>query len=146
MTSLSTSVSPVYSLGGPGAAGWPAVPGTSIIAGNPIEIVNSISNPCMVIICIGGTATVFLEGNGSLPVGGIPISSDWIDVTGGSGYAMTSGQTIGKLLPLIMPYWRCRISAIAGATVNAYVPAIQLTGGFLGSASYPTLMAQQALS
>lgn len=141
MTSPSLGIRPTYSHGGQAVGPWAAVSGTVTGAGRPISAVpaHPVNIPVMTIVCTGGTATVVLEANGGqLGDDGNPPAGEWVDVSGG-GYTMTDGDVRCKRLPPVMPYWRTRITAIAGATVISYIPLLVLEDGGKVSASYPGL-------
>lgn len=142
MTSPVLQIRPTYSHGGETSGPWVAVSGTVTGSGRPISAVpaHPVNIPVMVIVCATGTATVVLEANGGqLDDNGNPPAGEWVDVSGG-GYDLTAGDTLCKRLPPVMPYWRTRITAIAGgATVTSYVPLLVLAEGGKISASYPGL-------
>ena len=133
---------PCYSLGGPFGGGWNAVNGTTNTStGNPIDIGGADPNPAnwpvMEIICTGGTATVVVEANGgTLDSTFNPPSGEWVDISNG-GFSMTSGQTIAKRIPPNIPLVRTRITALSGATVISYIPAICYPAGHWASAQHP---------
>lgn len=141
MTSSMLTIQPTYSHGGSTVGPWTAVSGAVTGSGRPISVVpaHPVNIPVVVIVCTGGTATVILECNGGqLGDDGNPPAAEWVDVSGG-GYTMTAGDVRCKRLPPVMPYWRTRITAIAGATVLSYVPLLVLESGGKVSASYPGL-------
>jgi hypothetical protein len=139
---------PCYSFGGSAAPGWPVVSGTtSSSTGNPIDIGGADPNPAnwpvLIIFCAGGTATVVIEANGGqLSSAGVPPSGEWIDISNG-GLSMTSGQTAAKRIPPNVPYIRTRNTALSGATVTSYVPAICFPNGRWASASRPSVSSNQ---
>lgn len=126
---------PIYSLG-PGGNSGSVSPST----GRTIFLGDNCVAACMMIETNGGNATVFLECTGG-PINnatGEP-TSQWIDVTGGSGYALTPSTPVAKDLPPEAPYWRARITSLdPGANVFAYVPGIRAGNGDSLSAQHPT--------
>lgn len=133
---------PVYSHGGPSMDGFPAVSMKVTGNGNPIYINNSFYEPVMHIMFFGTSCTVFIEANGGLidAQTGLPPAAEWIDYTGGVGFALTNGGFLAKALPKTLPCWRTRISAIvigAGTGLWSYVPAIVTDRGNLTSAGRP---------
>jgi hypothetical protein len=150
---MATNISPTYSHGGAGAGGFPAVPGTTQSSGRPIFIGDAVSQtnqilPGLIAFFVGTTVTFVVEGNGGLidPTGNPP-SAEWIDVTNG-GITLTTGQSIGKTLPIQFPVYRTRITAITlggGSGLVSYVPSIITAGGVQASARYPKLSSSQSL-
>jgi hypothetical protein len=134
------NIQPFYSHGGVTMSGFVAVPGTTISAGRPISISQATQNPAIQIFFVGTSCTVLIEGNGGpLDSTGNPPSTDWIDYSSG-GFALTTGQSLSKFLPRVVPYYRTRISAIVlggGSGLVSYVPCIIGPGGIIASASYP---------
>lgn len=133
---------PVYSHGGPAMQGFPAVVGNTTNSGNPVLINNSLYEPIMQVFFSGTSCTVFIEGNGGAidPQSGTPPASEWVDFTGGAGYALTNGGQLAKCLPRTIPCWRTRISAMvigAGSGLISYVPSIVIPDGNLVSAGRP---------
>lgn len=128
---------PTYSIG-PGST---ASGTSSPQSGRAIYLGDNCVKASMFIQVTGGNATVVLEctgGNVDTTTG--EPTSQWVDVTGGSGYALTPTTPVAKDLPSEAPYWRCRITALdPGASVLAYVPSIRSFNGDFIKASYPPL-------
>lgn len=131
---MSNQARPRYSHAGDGNSG--TVTGN----GKPIFLGDNCVAADMNITVTGGNATVFLECSGGVIDNstGLPPEGSWIDVTGGSGYAMTPTTPVAKVCPVGEPYWRTRISAIdVGASVESYIPGIRTFTGDWISASRP---------
>jgi hypothetical protein len=116
---------PTYSHGGNAADGTVAGNGTPIYIGD-----GTTQSPAMVVICKGGTAVVVMESNGgAVDQGtGLPPSDEWVDCSNG-GYALVPNQTLAKVLPVSMPFWRTRIINITGGQVVSYIPGLRTTTG-----------------
>lgn len=130
------SYTPTYSQGG----------ATGNNSGDPIWIWGATQPVALKIVVTGtpgATITVFAESNGG-PVSdqGVPLSTHWIDQSGG-GYAVTipAGGTypLDKLIPLNgTPAWRTRTVAGAGTTaVSSYVAFIVGANGQWNKAGRP---------
>jgi hypothetical protein len=120
---MAADVTPRFSHGGDGSDG------TQIGNGSPIFLGDNCVAASMFIEISGGTATVFYEVNGGPIANGVP-QGQWVDVTGGSGYALTTTTPVAKTCPVDAPYHRTRISAIdPGASVRSYCPGIRTGNG-----------------
>lgn len=145
----SPTVAPTYSHGGPGSSGFPTVQGTGVSNGQPISIVNATNDAAVFTLILSGTTgqtlTVFIESNGGpVDATGNPPASDWVDMTGGTGYVMTVGASNApdvraKLIPRGKPYWRSRISAYTSGTLVSYCDGVIDATGYIKTAGRPPL-------
>jgi hypothetical protein len=147
---MATSIFPTYSHGGVSAGGFPVVVGNTTNAGRPVYIGDAISTsnqllPGLIAFFAGTSITFLIEGNGGqIDSTGNPPTGEWIDVSNG-GYSLTTGQSIGKVLPIQFTCYRTRITAIVAGILVSYVPSIITSGGVQASARYPKLSSTQSL-
>jgi hypothetical protein len=147
---MATSIFPTYSHGGVSAGGFPVVVGNTTNSGRPIYIADAVATnvnllPGFIAFFVGTSITFLIEGNGGqIDATGNPPTGEWVDVSNG-GYSLTTGQNIGKTLPIQFPCYRTRITAIVAGTLVSYVPAIITQGGIMASARYPKLSSVQSL-
>lgn len=150
------SYKPTYSHGGSSSPGWAAVAGNATGAGRPIMVYGAIQSCALYISIVSGsgTATVTVEANGgALDSNGNPPSADWVDQSPeGTGYVMSSADTTTRqylILPATKaPFWRTKILAISGVTIESAVSQIIVSSpaGFpmAVAAKYPTLTTDAA--